>query len=77
MTNPGPENYACLAACYAQLGRVEQTKQVVAKFSNQNEKGAMSTADWCTYWRGFLHIKDQAPVDHLIDGLDKAGLVSR
>ena len=77
MTKPGPENYACLAACYAQLGRVEQTKQAAAQFSNQNEINAMSTADWCTYWRGFLHFKDQAPVDHLIDGLDKAGLVSR
>ena len=77
MTKPGPENYACLAACYAQLGRVEQTKQAAAKFSSQNGKGAMSTADWYTYWRGFFHFKDQAPVGHLIDGLDKADLVSR
>jgi adenylate cyclase len=77
MTKLETENYACLAACNAQLGRVEQTKLAVAKFSNQNDNDAMSTADWCTYWRGFLDFKDQAPVDHLIDGMDKAGLVSR
>ena len=72
-----PESYACLAACYAQLGRVEEARKAVEEFSEQSEKGTMSAAEWSEYWRMYLNFKDHAPVDHLIEGLDKAGLVSR
>ena len=73
-----PISYACLAACYAQLGCIEETKQAAAKFSDQNEIRIMNRSDWSNYWRRKLNLnfKDQAPVDHLIDGLDKAGLVA-
>ena len=70
-----PISYACLAACYAQLGRIGETKQAAARFSDQKEIRIMNKSDWNAYWRRHLNFTDQGPVDHLIEGLDKAGLV--
>jgi adenylate cyclase len=70
-----PESYACLAASYAQLGRVEEAKKVAEDCVEHTEECTKSVPEWRDYWTNCLNFKEQAPVDHLIEGLDKAGLV--
>ena len=70
-----PENYACLSASYAQAGRFEDARRTADEFGALNQTPTMSTAEWRDYWRRYLHFKDQSSVDHLIEGLGKAGLV--
>lgn len=75
MVTPQPENHACLAACHAQLGQFGEASKAGAEFRNQTNLSNMSPQEWHKYWSTFLKFKDRAPVDHLIEGLDKAGLV--
>jgi hypothetical protein len=69
------ESYACLAACYAQIGRLEDAIRAGREFAALNDRGPMSIAEWRDYWSMYLHFKDQLSVDRLIEGLGKAGLV--
>jgi tetratricopeptide (TPR) repeat protein len=69
------ESYACLAACYAQVGRLDDAVRTAGEFAALNSKCPMSTEEWHDYWSMHLHFKDRLPVDRLIEGLDKAGLV--
>jgi TolB-like protein/Flp pilus assembly protein TadD len=70
----GAENYACLAACYAQIGRSEDATRAAEEFTALNNKRPRSTAEWREYWNMHLHFKEQHSVDLLIEGLTKAGL---
>jgi adenylate cyclase len=69
------ETYACLAASYAQLGRVEEARKVADECLGKGEECARSADQWKEYWITHLDFKEQSSIDHLIDGLDKAGLV--
>jgi adenylate cyclase len=69
------ESYACLAACYAQVGRLDDAVRAAGEFATLNGKCPMSTEEWRDYWSKHLHFKDRLPVDQLIEGLGKAGLV--
>jgi TolB-like protein/Flp pilus assembly protein TadD len=69
------ENYACLAACYAQLGRLDDARRAAGEFAGLNDRCPMRIAEWRDYWGIYLHFKEQLSVDRLIEGLDKAGLV--
>ena len=77
IANPDPESYACLVACYAQLGRAEEASEAAKEFGSKNGICTMSREDWNTYWSRYLNFKDQTFLDHLVDGVDKAGLVRR
>jgi adenylate cyclase len=70
-----PGSYACLAACYAQLGRIEEATKIANECVEHSGECAMSTEEWHKFWGAQLKFKEQAPIDHLIEGLDKAGLV--
>lgn len=70
-----PRGYACLAACYAQLGRIEEATKIANECVEHSGECAMSTEEWHEFWTAQLKFKEQAPIDHLIEGLDKAGLV--
>ena len=70
-----PRSYACLAACYAQLGRVEEATKIANECVEHSGECSMSTEEWHEFWTAQLKFKEQAPIDHLIEGLDKAGLV--
>ena len=70
-----PTNFACLAASYAQLNRLEDAENASTEFFNLCEHEAMTRGDWELYWNSEFDFKDKQPVDHLIEGLDKAGLV--
>ncbi|MDH3378333.1 MAG: adenylate/guanylate cyclase domain-containing protein [Gammaproteobacteria bacterium] len=70
-----PESYACLAASYAQLGRVEEARRVAEDCVEHTAECTKSVSGWREYWASCLNFREQGPVDHLIEGLDKAGLV--
>ena len=36
---------------------------------------AKDIVDWRRFWNDYVDFRDHAPVEHLIEGLDKAGLV--
>ena len=76
IAKPEPESYACLIACYAQLGCVEEGRKATEEFHSHSGIDTMSEEDWRFYWGNYLKFKDQSSLDHLIDGLDKAGLVT-
>ncbi|UCH41332.1 MAG: adenylate class-3/4/guanylyl cyclase [Gammaproteobacteria bacterium] len=70
-----PYSYACLAASYAQLGQVEDAQKVAAECVDHEGECAKDITDWHRFWNDYVDFRDQAPVQHLIEGLDKAGLV--
>ena len=69
------ESYACLAACYAQLGRLEDAVRAASEFAALNGRCPLSIAQWHDYWSMHLHFQDQISIDRLVEGLGKAGLV--
>ena len=77
ITKPDPENIACLAACHAQLGNSGEASRAAEEFREQSGKSAMSPGEWQSYWDPFFKFQDPTSLDHIIEGLEKAGLVSR
>ena len=75
ITQLEPECYACLAASYAQLGRIDEAKKVAFECVEHGGDCVMNIDDWQKFWAARVDFKHQSQVDHLIDGLDKAGLV--
>jgi adenylate cyclase len=75
ITEIDPESYAVLAASYAQLGRVDEAQKVASECVDHEGECARDVAAWRDFWNDFVYFRDQTPVDHLIEGLDKAGLV--
>ena len=76
MTNIGEDASAGLAASYAQLGRREEAQAAAAEFRTISKRGAMNAADWASFLATYMPFKDQEPVEHLSEGLGKAGLVA-
>ena len=70
-----PQSYACLAASYAQLGQVEDAQRIAAECIDHEGECAKEMTDWRRFWNDYIYSRDQAQVEHLIEGLDKAGLV--
>jgi adenylate cyclase len=75
LSKKSPWVSACLAACYAQLGRVTDAAKAAKEFKSSNNFSDMDEKEWKSYWRKFLNFKEQEPVDHLIEGITKAKLV--
>ena len=78
--NPEPDIAAYIAACYAQLGRMDEAVIASTTFFERNLENSMikgidDPESWCTYWDRVWHFTDPAMVDHLLDGLRKAGIV--
>ena len=79
VSNPSAEVLACLAASYAQLGREEEALEEMIKFREIARAelpvypGDNPTA-WVQHWSRSFPYKNQADLDHLLDGLRKAGL---
>ena len=66
---------ACVAACYAQLGRDEQAVTTASEIRDHgNQQLPKNTESWRVFWQSKFHFKDSAALDHLLDGLKKAGL---
>jgi adenylate cyclase len=66
---------ACVAACYARLGRDEEAGITAAGLRERSHgKWPIDAEGWRAYWLNKFHFKDSTALDHLIDGLQKAGL---
>jgi adenylate cyclase len=61
-------NYLDLAGSYAQLGRIDAAREIVAKILDQRPDFSIS------WWRERIKFADPADLDHYLDGLYKAGL---
>lgn len=72
-----PRGYACLAACHAQLGRIDEARKIARECIEHKGECAMTTEDWRKFWIAELKFKNDAPIDRFIEGLDKAGLVKK
>lgn len=57
-----------LAACYAELGRLEEARAAVAELQRINSKFSLEV------FKHFLPYKDPAEVEHFLDSMRKAGL---
>ena len=78
--NPKPHIDAYIAACYAQLDSLDEASIAAAAFCERNGKNPMieiigDSQSWCTYWSRVWHFRNPIMVEHLLDGLRKAGIV--
>jgi adenylate cyclase len=78
---PEPPNFvnAYRAMCYAQLGREPEARRAMADYLARasTEMAAYPGRDsdrWRQFWADFLPFKDPKDLEHLLDGLRKAGL---
>jgi adenylate cyclase len=70
--NPPPHTYAHMAACYAQLGRMEEARQAVVKFRSQ----CAEDVNFPRYAANHARIcKRQEDADNWTEGYRKAGLL--
>jgi len=74
MSNPDPECEACLAACYAQLGRDDEARVAADDFRKRAGEEVEKAESWHAYWSAMLKFKDPAALEHLLEGMGKAGL---
>jgi hypothetical protein len=78
LSKPGLEVQGCIAACYAQLGRVEDAANAAAMFSDRAGVDLTSqdwdAENWREYWSGLFNFKNPEQISQLFDGLRKAGL---
>ena len=79
MPNTPTEIFACLAAGYAQLGQIKDARKCMADFleRSQAELADFPGEDgegWRRYWFKSFPYKNTKDLDHLLDGLRKAGL---
>ena len=78
--NPKPHIDAYVSACYANLDRMEEAEIAASEFRQKNRKRTIiadseDPESWRSYWLRVWHFKDPMQVDHLLDGLRKAGIV--
>jgi TolB-like protein/tetratricopeptide (TPR) repeat protein len=78
--NPDPHTDAYIAACYAQLGRFDEASIASIECCEHNRQNptieVIEDPDcWRTHWSQYWHFRDPAMIDHLLDGLRKAGIV--
>ena len=81
LSEPGADVQACIAACFAQLGRIEDAATAAAKF-HDGTKAELSNQGWDAkgwqeYWTSQFTFKNPEQLSHLIDGLRKAGLIEK
>ena len=79
LSAPGVDVQGCIAASYAQLGRDEDVSAAAAEFRDRakaelNRKRDWDANSWREHWSSSFNFKIPAQLDHLLDGLRKAGL---
>jgi TolB-like protein len=79
LSAPGVDVQGCIAACYAQLGRDEDARAAATMFRERVKEELTSQRDWDAeswrnFWSSLFKFKDPGPLEHLLDGLRKAGL---
>ncbi|MDX1401973.1 MAG: hypothetical protein R3245_08630, partial [Kiloniellales bacterium] len=79
ISSPKNQVNALLAACHAQLGLESEARQAMADFLRVAAEEFTDYPDkdpdrWRRYWVRQFPFKNLADIDHLLDGLYKAGL---
>jgi adenylate cyclase len=74
MSNPGTAVQGCLAACYAQLGRHGDARRAADDFRKRTGDKFSQTVTWNDYWASYCKFKDPSALEHLLEGMNKAGL---
>jgi tetratricopeptide (TPR) repeat protein len=79
MPNTPTEVFACLAASYAQIGQLDDAQKCLAEFHQRSQKELANypqedREEWQRYWFQSFPYKNAEHLDHLLDGLRKAGL---
>ncbi len=69
--------WQALAAGTVSTDRIEDAQSAASEFFKLNQNDAMSRDDWYSFWLAYFDFKDEKRVAHLVEGLEKAGLVSR
>jgi TolB-like protein len=81
ISEPGSDVQACIAACFAQLGRDEDARTAAAVFhdriKSEIENQSWDVEGWHEYWTNLFTFKNPDQLDHLFDGLAKAGLIEQ
>ena len=77
---PELEVQGCIAASYAQLGRHDEATTAAAEFRSRVKEELTGHQDWDNeswqkYWSNLFNFKNPEHLNHLIDGLLKAGLL--
>lgn len=76
MSDVVPEAEACIAACYAQLGETEKADAAATAFLKNVDQTPVRETDWREFWLEKLgELRNDEPLDHLLDGVRKAGLL--
>ena len=73
------EVQACIGACYAQIGRMDDARTAANEFLDRARAElaiypAKDSDSWREYWLRLLPFKEASKLEHLLDGLRKAGL---
>lgn len=78
MTREWLEVQACVAACYARIGRMPEARAAADRFRVGAEDFVVrpdaDEESWRHYWLRLFPFKDAGNLDHLIDGMRLAGL---
>lgn len=74
ISNPDPEVEACLAASHAQLGNSKAARIAVEEFNKTGNNPGTDISSWRKYWFNIFKFKDDAALEHLVEGMRKAGL---
>ncbi|MDJ0957891.1 MAG: BTAD domain-containing putative transcriptional regulator [Arenicellales bacterium] len=70
---------AGMAACYAQLGRLEEAKHISQEFikisvGEESKKAPVAGKHWHSYWNRIYKFKVENDRQHFLEGLRKAGI---
>ncbi len=80
LSAPEVEVQGCIAACYAQLEKDEEAGAAATEFrlrakTELTDQLNRDNNSWRDYWSNLFNFKNPEQLDHLIDGLRKAGLL--
>jgi len=79
MVRPDRNAFGWMAAAYAQIGRADEARAMINEFRSRVQdlpwtpRGNEST-EWRRYWAAEFCTRDNAALEHLLDGPTKAGL---
>lgn len=74
MLNPDPKEEACLAASYAQLGQDDDARRAADEFRKHIGNEVNKAESWHAYWSTQLNSMNTSSLEHLLEGMGKAGL---
>ena len=81
ISSSGGYAQACLAACYAKLGRLEDAKRLMGAFMEEAKVEFTNYPDedsgaWREYWTKFFPFRNTAVFDDLMDSMRESGLLT-